>query len=99
MATNSTSLEKQVDQLFAALNAKHGDCCRNPVTGVSFVWGLDPVAVQKTEAVRALCARARFAANWPERRAIPPSFVRRNGRLPKCRRSEGARWVLRPIAL
>ena len=65
MATNSTNLEKQVDRLFAALNAKHGDCCRNPVTGVGFVWGLDPVAVQKTEAVRALCARARFAATGP----------------------------------
>ena len=65
MATNSTSLEKQVDQLFAALNAKHGDCCRNPVTGVGFVWGLDPAAPQKREAVRALHARAGFAANAP----------------------------------
>ena len=65
MATNSTSLEKQVDQLFAALNAKHGDCCRNPVTGVGFVRGLDPVAVQKAEAVLALRAREWFAANAP----------------------------------
>jgi hypothetical protein len=65
MVTNSTSLEKQVDQLFAALNAKHGDCCRNPVTGVGFVWGLDPITLQKTEAVRALRARAGFAANAP----------------------------------
>jgi hypothetical protein len=65
MATNSTSLEKQVDQLFATLNAKHGDCCRNPVTGVGFVWGLDPITLQKTEAVRALRAREWFAANAP----------------------------------
>jgi len=70
MAINSTNLEKQVDQLFAALNAKHGDYCRNPVTGVSFVRGLDPVTVQKTEAARALRACEWFAVNGP--RDAPP---------------------------
>ena len=45
-----------VQHMFAALNARHGDYCRNPVTGVSFVWGLDPTAPQKDEAVRALHA-------------------------------------------
>ena len=65
MATNSTSLEKHVDQLFAALNAKHGDFCRNPVTDANFVRGVDPITMQKTEAVRALCASARFAATGP----------------------------------
>jgi len=62
---NSTNSEKEVDQLFAALNARHGDSCRNPVTGGAFVWGLDPTAPQKNEAVRALCARAGFPANAP----------------------------------
>jgi hypothetical protein len=66
MAANSTSfLERKVDQLFAPLNAKPGDCCRNPVTGVGFVPGLDPAAPQKDEAVRALYARAGFAATGP----------------------------------
>ena len=66
MATNSTSLlDQNVDQLFAALNAKHGDFCRNPVTDANFVRGLDPVAVQKTEAVLALRAREWFAVNGP----------------------------------
>ena len=76
MAANSTSfVERKVDQLFAALNAKHGDCCRNPVTGISFVWGLDPVAPQKMEAVRALCARAWFAANGPsDAPSLPLSY-------------------------
>jgi len=63
---NSTSLaERKVDQLFAALKAKHGDHCRNPVTGVSFVRGFDPVTVQKTEAVRALRACEWFSVNGP----------------------------------
>ena len=65
MANSTSFAERKVDQLFAALNAKHGNCYRNPVTGISFLWGFDPVAVQKMEAVRALCARARFAATRP----------------------------------
>jgi hypothetical protein len=66
MATNLTSLlEFKVDQLFAVLNAKHGDCCRNPVTGEEFVWGVDPITSQKEAAVRALRARAWFALNGP----------------------------------
>ena len=66
MAANSTSfLERKVDQLFASLNAKPGDCCRNPVTGVGFVPGFDPAAPQKDEAVRALHASVWFAANGP----------------------------------
>ena len=72
MATNSTSLEKQVDRLFAALNAKHGDSCRNPVTGDAFVWGIDPLKVQKTEAVLALRAREWFAANAPSDAPLLP---------------------------
>jgi hypothetical protein len=67
---NSTNLKKHVDQLFAALNAKHGDSCRNPVTGGAFVWGIDPLRVQKTEAVRALRACEWFAVNGP--RDAPP---------------------------
>lgn len=66
MAANLISfLENKVDQLFAALNAQHGDCCRNPVTGEDFVWGIDPIGPQKTEAVRALRAREWFAVNGP----------------------------------
>jgi hypothetical protein len=58
-------LERKVDQLFAALDAKHGHYCRNPVTGVDFVLGLDPIAPQKNEAVRALRASVWFRANGP----------------------------------
>jgi hypothetical protein len=65
MADSKSSAERKVDQLFAALNAKHGDSCRNPITGDAFVWGIDPLKVQKTEAVLALRAREWFAANAP----------------------------------
>jgi hypothetical protein len=64
--TNPKSLiEKEVDRLFAELNAKSGESCRNPITGGGFVWGLDPIATQKKEAVRALLAREWFALNGP----------------------------------
>ena len=66
MSTNSNSLkEKEVDQLFAKLNAKRGECCINPVTGAGFVWGIDPIAEQKEEAIVALRAREWFALNGP----------------------------------
>jgi hypothetical protein len=66
MATNSNSLmEREVDRLFAELNAEPGECCDNPVTGGCFVWGRDPIATQKKEAIVALLAREWFAVNGP----------------------------------
>jgi hypothetical protein len=66
MATTFQSLiEKEVDRLFAELNAKPGECCDNPVTGGGFVWGVDPIAEQKEAAIVALLAREWFAANGP----------------------------------
>src|SRR3954454_6276069 len=58
-------IEKEVDRLFDNMNAKAGQCCVNPVTGISFAWGVDPIGPQKKEAVRALRARERFAAEGP----------------------------------
>jgi hypothetical protein len=65
MATNYKSpIEELVDQMFNKIKgtAKRGDLCHNPVTGGCFVWGLDPIAPQKTIAVAALRAREWFAA-------------------------------------
>ena len=59
---NSTSLEKQVDQLFAALNAKHGDSCRNPVTGVGFVWG----------SIQSQCKRLKRFARFTQANGLRP---------------------------
>jgi hypothetical protein len=66
MATHFKSpLEKIVDQLFGSIQAKGGECCRNPITGAGFIWGIDPVATQKKEAIAALRAREWFAVNGP----------------------------------
>ena len=66
MITNSKSpIEKMVDRLFVEMNAKRGDLCVNPVTSGHFVWGDDPLAPQKREAVAALRAREWFAVNGP----------------------------------
>jgi hypothetical protein len=66
MVPHSTShIEKEVNRLFNALVASHGQCCDNPVTGGAFVWGLDPIAPQKNAAVVRLRARDWFAVNGP----------------------------------
>jgi hypothetical protein len=56
---------KDVDRLFNEMGATRGDYCRNPITGASFVWGVDPIGAQKRDAVRALRARELFAENGP----------------------------------
>jgi len=66
MVTNSNNLiKREVDRLFAGLNAKRGECCINPITSGGFVWGIDPIATQKKEAIAALLAREWFAVNGP----------------------------------
>jgi hypothetical protein len=66
MITNSKSLiGREVDRLFNAIVAPHGQCGDNPVTGGGFVWGLDPIAEQKKEAAVALLAHEWFAVNGP----------------------------------
>jgi hypothetical protein len=64
---NKGPIEEQVDRLFDEIQAKAkgGERCENPVTGGGFVWGLDPIALQKKEAVVALRAREWFAVNGP----------------------------------
>jgi hypothetical protein len=65
--TSSTEclIEREVDRLFNEMGATRGDYCRNPITGASFVWGVDPIGAQKRDAVRALRARELFAENGP----------------------------------
>jgi hypothetical protein len=66
MVTNFKSLVvREVDRLFAGLNAKPGECCDNPITGGGFVRGLDPLAPQKAAAILALLAQEWFAVNGP----------------------------------
>jgi len=66
MDTNLNShITRAVDQLFAALNTKTGECCDNPITGGGFVMGLDRISIQKKQAAIALQTREWFAKNGP----------------------------------
>lgn len=66
MITDSkTSVEKEVERLFAGIRPGGGSSCRNPVTGGKFIWSLDHIALQKEEAARALAAREWFATTGP----------------------------------
>ena len=95
MITNSKSpIEKMVDRLFVEMNAKRGDLCVNPVTSGHFVWGDDPLAPQKREAVAALRAREWFAVNGPA--DAPPLPISYN-EVERYREARGL--VLRPIAI
>jgi hypothetical protein len=84
-------IEREVDGLFTALNAKRGDVCRNPVTGEDFVWGVDPIAPQKMEAVRALRAREWFAANGP---ADAPPLPLSHDEIESARNARGLAGVI-----
>jgi hypothetical protein len=65
VANYKSPIEEMVDRLFSEIKVKRGECCRNPITGGNFVWGIDPIVVQKKEAVAALRAREWFAVNGP----------------------------------
>jgi hypothetical protein len=64
-STFKSPIEREVDRLFSQIKAKRRECCRNPVTDGAFVWGLDPIVVQKKDAVRALRACEWFSINSP----------------------------------
>jgi hypothetical protein len=63
-------VEKKVDRLFGEIKAKRGEYCDNPVTSGGFIWGIDPLATQKKEAIVPLLAREWFAVYGP--RDAPP---------------------------
>ena len=66
MSAHSRSLvEREIDRLFKQLNVTHGNIAPNPITGGSFMWGVDPIAVQKKEAALLLLAREKFALIGP----------------------------------
>jgi hypothetical protein len=92
MATNFESpIEKFVDQLFNDIGVKRGECCCNPVTGGSFVWGVDPIAAQKNAAVAALRAREWFAVNGPS--DAPPLPLSHND-IEDYRRARGLKGLV-----
>jgi hypothetical protein len=86
-------IEELVDQLFNKIKAtaKRGDLCQNPVTGGGFVWGLDPIALQKKEAVVALRAREWFAVNGP---AGAPPLPLSDNEIEDYRNARGLKGVI-----
>jgi hypothetical protein len=65
MKQTETQIMREVERLFAELSAKRGDLCWNPVTGGEFVYGFDPIRLQKKIAYHALHAREDFARSGP----------------------------------
>jgi hypothetical protein len=86
-------IEESVDRLFSEIKtqAKRGDLCQNPVTGGGFVWGLDPIALQKKEAVVALRAREWFAVNEP---AGAPALPLSDNEIEDYRSARGLKGVV-----
>jgi hypothetical protein len=62
---SETPIGREVERLFAEVSANRGDLCTNPVTGGDFVYGFDPIQLQKKMAHHALRAREDFAVNGP----------------------------------
>src|SRR5215831_435125 len=62
---SETPIRREVERLFSEISAKRGDLCTNPVTGGDFVYGFDPIQLQKRMAYHALRAREDFARNGP----------------------------------
>src|SRR6516162_1639312 len=62
---SETLIRREVEHLFGEISAKRGDLCTNPVTGGEFVYGVDPIRLQKKIACHAFRAREDFACNGP----------------------------------
>jgi hypothetical protein len=60
---SETRIGREVERMFGEISAKRGDLCTNPVTGGEFVFGFDPIRLQKKIAYHALLAREDFALN------------------------------------
>ena len=73
---NETLIGRDVERLFGEISAKRGDLCTNPVTGGEFVYGFDPIRLQKKIAHHEIFARTESVFT-PEqlaemRRRFPP---------------------------
>jgi hypothetical protein len=62
---SSQLVDREVERLFKENPPVYGKYCRNPVTGDTYIGGLDPTRPQKEAARRALRAREWFKFNGP----------------------------------
>ena len=91
-------MEREVDRLFAGMHARQGDYCRNPITDASFVWGVDPIGPQRSDAIQALLAREHFAANGPsDAPPLPLSYDEREDLHGRGGLSRIVKWYARSL--
>ena len=79
MASSKVSenlIGREVERLFGEISAQRGDLCENPVTGGEFVYGFDPIGLQKKIAYHALLAREGAHLGLPRRRGRPQADPR-----------------------
>ena len=77
---NETLVRREVERMFGKISAKRGDLCTNPVTGGDFVYGLDPIKLQKDDAYKRLLAREYFAWKCPPDAPLMPTDDYERGR-------------------
>lgn len=73
----TVSITAQVDHLFSQADDRHEKTRRNPVTGSTWLRGVDPVAPQKRVACDALLAREQFGKSGPTGIELPLSYEER----------------------
>jgi hypothetical protein len=59
------STQATVERMFSPISHRRGELCQNPVTAGWFVFGEDPIGIQKEAARKALLAREWFAQHGP----------------------------------
>src|SRR5258708_1779990 len=71
-------VDRKVERLFTESPPLYNQLCRNPVTGGTYVGGIDPTNVQKDLARRPLLAREWFRINGPaDVQPLPVSYDER----------------------
>lgn len=65
-------IRSQVNRLFSEIGGSLGETVENPVTGSSWVKGVDAEGPQKADAYRALAARQRFGDEGPSDAPLLP---------------------------
>lgn len=71
-------IRSQINRVFSGIGGSLGETVENPVTGASWVKGVDAEKLQKDDAYRALVAQQRFAVEGPS--DVPPLPTTRGAR-------------------
>ena len=78
MNFHSELVDREVERLFKESAPVYNQLCRNPVTGGTYIGGLDPTKIQKEQARRPLLTREWFKLNGPaDAQPFPVSYDER----------------------